>query len=99
VGAPPDPDTDNDGVLDGPDNCKFTPNTDQKDADEVKVHQTDPRAPDTDGDLFGDGNEVERGSNPKNPFSIPGPTGPIIAPVPPPSDQMPITDDLDPLFP
>jgi len=32
-GDPNDPDDDNDGVLDGSDNCPFTPNADQSDAD------------------------------------------------------------------
>lgn len=35
------------------------------DRDEVRVYQTDPLNPDTDGDTFSDGTEVQNGYNPK----------------------------------
>ncbi len=80
---PLDPDTDGDGLLDGA---------------EVHVHTSDPLDPDTDGDLYGDGTEVEVGSDPANPLSVPLPTGGMVTVVPdPPVDQVPVTDELDPV--
>jgi len=53
---PNDPDTDDDGLLDG---------------DEVNIHGTDPLDPDTDSDDFYDGAEVCRSASPTNPSDIP----------------------------
>jgi len=41
------------------------------DADELQLHNTDPRNRDTDGDMISDGAEVDLGSDPNDPFSIP----------------------------
>lgn len=80
---PTDPDTDDDGLLDGA---------------EVHSHASDPLDPDTDGDLYGDGTEVEVGSDPTNPTSLPLPTGGMVTVLPePPVDEVPVTDDLDPV--
>lgn len=51
---PNNPDTDDDGILDG---------------DEVSVYRTDPLNSDTDADNFYDGGELIRGTDPNNPDS------------------------------
>jgi hypothetical protein len=53
---PEDPDSDDDGLLDG---------------EEVNEHATDPNNPDSDGDGFSDGQEVFAGSDPNDPLSTP----------------------------
>ncbi len=49
---PMDPDTDKDGLKDGP---------------EVLTHKTDPKKPDSDGGGVNDGTEVQKGTDPNNP--------------------------------
>jgi len=51
-----DPDADNDGLSN---------------LDEINIYGTDPLKFDTDGDSYGDGQEVAFGSNPLDPFSMP----------------------------
>jgi RHS repeat-associated protein len=53
---PNDPDSDDDGVLDGA---------------EVKVHLTDPLDADSDDDTFGDGSELAVGTDPLDPLDYP----------------------------
>ena len=53
---PLDPDTDGDGLDDGP---------------EVNHWHTDPNDRDTDGDGYRDGKELQKGSDPKDPNSVP----------------------------
>ena len=67
VADPLDPDSDDDGLLDGA---------------EVNVHGTDPLLFDTDSDGFGDGEEIAAGSNPLDPLSTPPPALPVPALAP-----------------
>ncbi len=100
-----DPDDDNDGLTDSQEAALGTdplnPDTDDDglpDGDEVFVHGSDPLDVDTDGDLFADGTEVEAGSDPANPTSFPLPTGGTITLLPDrPMDELPVTDELDPI--
>ena len=80
---PRDGDTDDDGVGDG---------------EEVHVYGSDPLDRDTDGDLFADGTEVSGGSDPANPLSLPTPAGPLSVVSDPPIRELPVADDLSPLF-
>jgi Right handed beta helix region len=61
---------------------------------------TNPRRFDTDGDRFGDGDEVRAGSDPRNRASIPfSPTAPLAIgalPSPPPSGESPPPDTTPP---
>ena len=70
VGTEPDnPDTDDDGLVDGDElggNVSFTPQSGK--------FMTDPFAPDTDGDGYQDGEEVEAGTDPLDPNDYPGST-------------------------
>ncbi len=64
-----DEDNDGDGRLDPDD-----PDDDDdkiSDDDEINVHGTDPYRADTDGDGFGDNAEVQSGSDPTDPSSVP----------------------------
>jgi len=60
-----DPDDDNDGLSD---------------ANETSVYGTDPLLFDTDGDTYGDGDEVAAGSDPLNPLSLPQAAAGDVAP-------------------
>ncbi|MDZ4277987.1 MAG: flexitail domain-containing putative surface protein [Dehalococcoidia bacterium] len=62
-----DPDDDNDGVLDEADNCQFTPNTDQANADGDKYGDACDK--DDDGDGLPDGDETKNGTDPQDPDS------------------------------
>ena len=80
---PEDPDSDDDGLLDGDEATKYftDPNTPDANTDhdgdglttveEVDIYLTDPTMPDSDGDGYDDGEEVNRGSDPLDPESIP----------------------------
>ena len=91
---PEDPDSDDDGLLDGEEvfNYKTNPlhsDTDRdklKDGAEVDNYGTDPTVVDTDGDGFGDGNEILAGTDPLDPDDFP--TGP-----PDPDAVAPSIDD------
>ena len=68
---PNDPDTDDDGLLDGEEiklgTDPLKPDTDDdliSDYDEVKTWNTNPNNSDTDGDGIFDGEEIENGTNP-----------------------------------
>ena len=77
------PDTDGDGLLDGDEIYKYYTNPLVPDADEdfdgdgltnvqeVDDYGTDPTNPDTDGDGYTDKEEVDNGSDPLDPNSIP----------------------------
>jgi subtilisin-like proprotein convertase family protein len=99
-----DLDDDNDGLTDAEETATGTDplaaDTDGDrllDGDEVHAYGTDPKDPDTDGDLFGDATEIEGGSDPRNPLSVPGPNGPITLSQNPPAQEMPVTDALPPV--
>jgi hypothetical protein len=69
-----DPDTDTDGILDGPEMGKYPTNPTAADTDGDRVldgaeisRGPDPTDSDTDGDGLTDGEEVEWGSNPTDP--------------------------------
>ncbi len=80
---PEDPDTDKDGLLDGDEVHRYitNPRIPDKDADydgdgltnveEVDIYGTDPSQPDSDFDGFEDGEEIDKGSDPLDPNSIP----------------------------
>lgn len=80
---PADPDTDGDGLEDGEEyeaygSDPLNPDTDGDgllDGAEAHTHRTDPTDTDTDGDLHDDLVEVESGSHPNDPASIPTPAG------------------------
>jgi len=74
-----DPDDDNDGLSD---------------ADETSLYGTDPLLFDTDGDDYGDGDEVAFGSDPLNPLSIAQPGTVDVAPLGAPDGQVNIADLL-----
>ena len=78
---PNDPDTDDDGRLDGEEvhslrpTDPFDPDTDDDgltDGDEHHVYGTDPLYADPDGDGFNDGEEIGAGTDPCDPNSFPG---------------------------
>jgi hypothetical protein len=81
-------DTDRDGLRDRFELKRSRTNPRRKDTDkdglrdgaEVKRWKTNPRKKDTDGDGFGDGLEVRRGSNPRDPLSVPRTQGPQFPP-------------------
>lgn len=70
-------DADGDGLTDE-EELKLGTNSTQVDTDkdnlsdreEIKVYKTDPLNPDTDGDTYLDGNEVQAGYNPKGPGKL-----------------------------
>ncbi len=80
---PEDPDTDKDGLLDGDEVHRYitNPRISDKDADydgdgltnveEADIYRTDPSQPDSDFDGFEDGVEIDKGSDPLDPNSIP----------------------------
>jgi len=75
---PNDPDTDDDGLLDGP------AGSEDKNGNgcwEPELGETDPNNPDTDGDGWSDGAEVRAGTDPLDPTSYPIPVGGYIVPV------------------
>ncbi len=89
---PNDPDSDNDGLLDG---------------EEVHTHGTSPIDPDTDGDLLSDFQEVQLGTDPLDADSdgdtlsdweeiYPGADGFVTSPVDSDTDNDGIPDNLDP---
>ncbi|HEX2021165.1 MAG TPA: putative metal-binding motif-containing protein [Candidatus Thermoplasmatota archaeon] len=76
-------DTDRDGLLDGP---------------EVHAYGTSPVDADTDGDLHGDGTEVDAGSDPEDPTSVPA-TAALPRPVERPlGRELGPTDALAPVL-
>lgn len=76
---PHDRDTDGDGLEDGA---------------EAHTHGTDPLDPDTDGDLHEDGEEVEAGSDPTNPTSVPTPTGSVTVTNHTRGEELPTPDGV-----
>ncbi|GAB4306292.1 MAG: hypothetical protein Kow0069_02880 [Promethearchaeota archaeon] len=75
---PTDPDTDDDGALDGAEVLAGTyyldPDTDDDrllDGEEMNTYGTDPKLSDTDGDGYSDYLEVKYGSDPLDPSSLP----------------------------
>lgn len=73
------PDTDGDGLRDGPEANVYGTDPESADTDadgltdgaEVNTHATDPTDPDTDADGFTDAEEVAAGSDPNDPDSTP----------------------------
>jgi hypothetical protein len=85
-----DPDSDDDGLLDGLEvNTHGTdPLAEDTDGDglldgaEISLHATDPLDFDTDGDGFDDGEEVAAGSDPNDPLNVPSaPSVPMLGPL------------------
>jgi hypothetical protein len=80
-------DTDGDGLNDWDEITRYKTNLDRadtdgdglRDGDEVNDHDTDPTRADTDGDGFSDGAEVSKGSDPRDPGSIPEPNAVVFA--------------------
>jgi hypothetical protein len=71
-------DTDGDGMGDA---CDSDDDDDGlSDADEVALYGTNPLLFDTDGDTYGDGDEVAAGSDPLNPLSVPQSASGDVAP-------------------
>lgn len=74
---PFDPDTDHDGLCDGPPSALPACALGGEDLNGSGVYdvglETDPNNPDTDGDGWSDGDEVQGGSDPLDPISTPGP--------------------------
>jgi hypothetical protein len=68
------------------------------DGDEVNKYGSDPNDRDTDGDQYADGTEVAGRSDPTNPLSIPSPAGPVTVTTETGGTQIPVTDDLEPVF-
>lgn len=76
---PKNPDSDSDGLLDGEElnmhkTNPFMADTDGDgllDGQELMVYFTDPLNPDTDGDGYSDYEEIEQGSDPLDPNSVP----------------------------
>jgi len=80
----PDPfyyDSDGDGICDAEDPNPYdfddTDDDGLGDGEENYIYETDPEDPDTDDDGYEDGEEVDKGSDPKDPNSIPPETIPI----------------------
>ena len=79
IPPPPIPlvdDTDDDGLKDGSANSE-----DMNDNGLVDAGETDPNNPDTDGDGWSDGQEVNAGTDPLDPDDHPLPVGGIVVPV------------------
>jgi Right handed beta helix region/Bacterial TSP3 repeat len=67
---------------------------------EERQTKTNPRKFDTDSDGFGDGTEVQAGTNPLDPNSTPaGPPAPPTEPTPPPTEPVPPTEPAPPTEP